>query len=181
MWKGSFILHLFGNALICASTVLECSCCRIPRYVAAPHLCIQERESVPSHADLLQQASPCASGMPTQYTTFRTIKTFAFYNCSLKVTGTKPPSRTRRYGCIEKHKLSIYCHWRPIRYILIIITYASSCSSLKIFTKLYWFMLRKPFAQHIEHWHRSSEGGPLSIGSDALSQYVLVLYNEEYN
>ncbi len=30
-------MHLLGNALICASTVLECSCCRIHRYVAAPH------------------------------------------------------------------------------------------------------------------------------------------------
>ncbi len=29
-------MHLFRNALICASTVLECSCCRIHRYVAAP-------------------------------------------------------------------------------------------------------------------------------------------------
>jgi hypothetical protein len=29
-------VHLFLNALICASTVLECSCCRIHRYVAAP-------------------------------------------------------------------------------------------------------------------------------------------------
>jgi hypothetical protein len=28
---------------------------------------LQERESVPSHAHLLQQASPCASGMPIQY------------------------------------------------------------------------------------------------------------------
>ncbi len=27
---------LLGNALICASTVLECSCCSIHRYVAAP-------------------------------------------------------------------------------------------------------------------------------------------------
>ncbi len=26
-------MHLFGNALICASTVLECICCRIHRYV----------------------------------------------------------------------------------------------------------------------------------------------------
>jgi hypothetical protein len=29
-------VHLLRNALICASTVLECSCCRIRRYVAAP-------------------------------------------------------------------------------------------------------------------------------------------------
>ncbi len=36
MWKGCFIVHLFLNALKCASTVLECSCCRIHRYVAAP-------------------------------------------------------------------------------------------------------------------------------------------------
>jgi hypothetical protein len=28
---------LFGNAPICASTVLECSCSRILRYVASPH------------------------------------------------------------------------------------------------------------------------------------------------
>ncbi len=40
MWKGCFIVHLFGNAPICASSVLECSCCRIHRYVAAPlHPC----------------------------------------------------------------------------------------------------------------------------------------------
>ncbi len=83
-------MHLFGNALICAcaSTVLECSCCRIPPYVAAPQMSVQERESVPSHAHLLQQASPCASGMPIAYTTFRRgrKKTIPFYNCSLKVT-----------------------------------------------------------------------------------------------
>ncbi len=29
-------MYLFGNAPICASTVLECSCCRIHRNVAAP-------------------------------------------------------------------------------------------------------------------------------------------------
>ncbi len=29
-------MHLLGNPLICASTVLEWSCCRIHRYVAAP-------------------------------------------------------------------------------------------------------------------------------------------------
>ncbi len=29
------VLYLFGNALICASTMLKCSCCRIHRYVAA--------------------------------------------------------------------------------------------------------------------------------------------------
>jgi hypothetical protein len=34
--KGYFIVHVFGNAPICASTVLECSCCGIHRYVAAP-------------------------------------------------------------------------------------------------------------------------------------------------
>ncbi len=32
------IVHLFGNAPICASTVLECSCCRIHRSVAAPNI-----------------------------------------------------------------------------------------------------------------------------------------------
>ncbi len=32
VWKGCFIVHLFGNAPMCASTVLECSCCRIHRY-----------------------------------------------------------------------------------------------------------------------------------------------------
>ncbi len=31
-------MHLFGNAPICASTVLECSCCRIHRNVAAPKI-----------------------------------------------------------------------------------------------------------------------------------------------
>jgi hypothetical protein len=36
MCKGCFLVHLFINAPICASTVLECSCCRIHRYVAAP-------------------------------------------------------------------------------------------------------------------------------------------------
>ncbi len=36
VWKGCFKLHLFGNAPICASTVLECSCCKIHRSVAAP-------------------------------------------------------------------------------------------------------------------------------------------------
>jgi hypothetical protein len=30
-------VHLLRNALICASTVLECNCCRIHRYVAAPN------------------------------------------------------------------------------------------------------------------------------------------------
>ncbi len=30
------VVYLFGNAPICASTVLECSCCRTHRYVAAP-------------------------------------------------------------------------------------------------------------------------------------------------
>ncbi len=35
-WKGCFILLLLGNAPICPSTVLECSCCKIHRYVAAP-------------------------------------------------------------------------------------------------------------------------------------------------
>jgi hypothetical protein len=40
VWKGCFIVHLFGNAPICASIVLECSCCRIHCYVAAPlHSC----------------------------------------------------------------------------------------------------------------------------------------------
>ncbi len=34
--KGCFIEHLFGNAPICVSTILECNCCRIYRYVAAP-------------------------------------------------------------------------------------------------------------------------------------------------
>ncbi len=34
--KCCFMVHLFQNAPICASTVLECSCCRIHRYVAAP-------------------------------------------------------------------------------------------------------------------------------------------------
>ncbi len=29
VWKGCFIVHLFGNAPICVSTVLECSCSRI--------------------------------------------------------------------------------------------------------------------------------------------------------
>jgi hypothetical protein len=29
-------VNLFGNAPICASTVLECNCCRIHRYIAAP-------------------------------------------------------------------------------------------------------------------------------------------------
>ncbi len=38
VWKRWFTVHLFGNTLICASTVLECSCCRIHRYVAAPFL-----------------------------------------------------------------------------------------------------------------------------------------------
>ncbi len=33
MLKGCFIVHLFGNV---PSTVLECSCCRIHRYVATP-------------------------------------------------------------------------------------------------------------------------------------------------
>jgi hypothetical protein len=33
VWKGWFIVNLFGNAPICASTVLECSFCRIHRYV----------------------------------------------------------------------------------------------------------------------------------------------------
>ncbi len=36
VWKGCFIVHLFWNAMIWASTVLECSCWRINRYVAAP-------------------------------------------------------------------------------------------------------------------------------------------------
>jgi hypothetical protein len=36
--KGYFIDHLFGNAPICASTVLECSCSRIHRYEAAQYL-----------------------------------------------------------------------------------------------------------------------------------------------
>jgi len=36
VWKGCFIERLFWNALKCASTVLECSCCKIHRYVAAP-------------------------------------------------------------------------------------------------------------------------------------------------
>ncbi len=36
MYKGCFIVHLFGNAPICASIVLECSCCKIHCYVAAP-------------------------------------------------------------------------------------------------------------------------------------------------
>jgi hypothetical protein len=36
VWKGCFIVRLFLNALKCASTVLECRCCRIHRYVAAP-------------------------------------------------------------------------------------------------------------------------------------------------
>ncbi len=36
MSKGCFIVHLLGNAPICASIVLECSCCRIHLYVAAP-------------------------------------------------------------------------------------------------------------------------------------------------
>jgi hypothetical protein len=35
VWKGCFIVHLLGNALIRASTVLERNCCRIHRYVAA--------------------------------------------------------------------------------------------------------------------------------------------------
>jgi hypothetical protein len=30
-------VHLSGNALICASTILERSCCRTHRYVAAPN------------------------------------------------------------------------------------------------------------------------------------------------
>jgi hypothetical protein len=30
------MVHLLGNAPICSSTVLECSCCRILRYVAGP-------------------------------------------------------------------------------------------------------------------------------------------------
>jgi hypothetical protein len=34
--KGCFIEHLFGNAPICVSSILECNCCRIYRYVAAP-------------------------------------------------------------------------------------------------------------------------------------------------
>ena len=38
MWKGCFIVRLFWNTLKCASTVLECSCCRIHRYVAAPQV-----------------------------------------------------------------------------------------------------------------------------------------------
>ncbi len=36
VWNGCFIIHLFGNAPICASTVLEYSCCKIHCYVAAP-------------------------------------------------------------------------------------------------------------------------------------------------
>jgi hypothetical protein len=36
--KECFIVHLFYIALICASTVLECSCSRIYRYVAEPPL-----------------------------------------------------------------------------------------------------------------------------------------------
>jgi hypothetical protein len=36
VWKGCFLVHFFGNAPIYASTVLECSCCKIHRYVAAP-------------------------------------------------------------------------------------------------------------------------------------------------
>ncbi len=34
--KRCFMVHLFGNAPISASTVLECSCCRIHRNIAAP-------------------------------------------------------------------------------------------------------------------------------------------------
>ncbi len=34
--KKVFLVRVFGNAPICASTVLECSCCRIDRNVAAP-------------------------------------------------------------------------------------------------------------------------------------------------
>ncbi len=36
VWKCCFIVHLFGNAPVFASIVLECSCRRIHRYVAAP-------------------------------------------------------------------------------------------------------------------------------------------------
>jgi hypothetical protein len=36
-----FKVHLFGNAPICAITVLECSCCRIHRYVAAPFFIVK--------------------------------------------------------------------------------------------------------------------------------------------
>jgi hypothetical protein len=36
VFKGCFIVHLFGSAPICASTVSECSCCRIHGNVAAP-------------------------------------------------------------------------------------------------------------------------------------------------
>ncbi len=45
-------MHLFWNALKCASTVLECSCCRIHRYVAVP---FRVEELV---ADLLKDEGP---------------------------------------------------------------------------------------------------------------------------
>ncbi len=44
--KKVFLVHLFENALICGSTVLECSCCRIHRYVAAPFKHIFYRKSL---------------------------------------------------------------------------------------------------------------------------------------
>ncbi len=36
VWKRCFIMHLFGKSPIYASTVLESSCCKIHRYIAAP-------------------------------------------------------------------------------------------------------------------------------------------------
>jgi hypothetical protein len=36
LFEKGFIVHLLGNAPMYASTVLECSCCRIHHYVAAP-------------------------------------------------------------------------------------------------------------------------------------------------
>jgi hypothetical protein len=40
-------VHLFGNAHICASTVLEYSCCRIHRNVAAPSCSTSLEDYIP--------------------------------------------------------------------------------------------------------------------------------------
>ncbi len=60
-------MDLFWNALICASTVLECSCWRIHRYVAAPvySICTQLHVMSQTTPGLYSRVPPALSPDPT--------------------------------------------------------------------------------------------------------------------
>jgi hypothetical protein len=57
-----FLVYFFGNAPICASTVLECSCCRIHLYVTAPVQLVYEIKSIVS---CVYEQDSCGGGVTT--------------------------------------------------------------------------------------------------------------------